>query len=644
MATENLCYGWLPVDFYMLDIIYENNTTYYYGAFNTFTNGETDYPYSGLIKLNEDLSVDTDFNIGTGFNQVLYTGESITKQDDGKIICTGFFTLFDGVSQNRVTRLNADGSIDLAFSQNIGTGFNNFTQGSKVDSNGSIVITGLFDNFNGTPSSRIARLLSDGTIDPSFAIGSGFSGGSNTGTDVLINPDNSMFCLGYWNTFNGTPVSPGITKLTSTGSLDPSFNGGTGFNPYLAVNPNYFIRYSNETSFYVTGYFTSYNGVSANYIIKLNEDGSIDTSANFGTGFNNSTYLSTILWDDKIYIQGDFTSYNGVDSYQNIILNLDGSVFYSFAEPVSTAPYDYFQPLIVGDKIYIAKNGCYEEQFDRIGGVQINETSIYTLTYDDGVKGFPSFYTFFPDWMIGMNNYFYTFKEGNLYRHNTNERRNNYYGIDYASIMTSVFNEEPLSNKIFKTLALESDDSWTANVFTDEQSGNFIQSNEFELKEGEYFGYLRASNSEPASVAQYPLRSANGIGNNVFANLSDPSQVIINFSVDPLVSIGTIISVGDLVYTKVGGLVTLIGRVVNKVEDIVNGENFLIVDTTITDSSGNPLGNLPPTTPVYYFFIKNGTAESHGILGHYAVFTLTNNNTGAVELFAVESDVMKSFP
>ena len=174
--------------------------------------------------------------------------------------------------------------------------------------------------------------------------------------------------------------------------------------------------------------------------------------------------------------------------------------------------------------------------------------------------------------------------------------------------------------------------------------GNFIQANEFVLKEGGYFGYLRASSSEPASVAQYPLRSANGIGNNVFANLSDPSGVIINFSVDPLVSIGTIISVGDLVYTKVGGLVTLSGRVVNKVEDIVNGENFLIVDTTITDGAGNPLGNLPPTTPVYYFFIKNGTAESHGILGHYAVFTLTNNNTGAVELFAVESEVMKSFP
>jgi hypothetical protein len=33
----------------------------------------------------------------------------------------------------------------------------------------------------------------------------------------------------------------------------------------------------------------------------------------------------------------------------------------------------------------------------------------YTLTYDDGVKGFPSFYTYYPDWIQGMNNYLYTF-------------------------------------------------------------------------------------------------------------------------------------------------------------------------------------------------------------------------------------------
>jgi len=53
----------------------------------------------------------------------------------------------------------------------------------------------------------------------------------------------------------------------------------------------------------------------------------------------------------------------------------------------------------------------------------------YTLTYDEGVQGFPSFYSYYPDFMIGMNNYFYTFNGGNLYRHNVNESRNNFYGV-----------------------------------------------------------------------------------------------------------------------------------------------------------------------------------------------------------------------
>ena len=182
------------------------------------------------------------------------------------------------------------------------------------------------------------------------------------------------------------------------------------------------------------------------------------------------------------------------------------------------------------------------------------------------------------------------------------------------------------------------------SVILPEAINSFISSGNFEEKEGGYFGYIRASNSDPALSSQYPLRSANGIGSNTFANTTDPSAVIVNFSISPLVSIGNIISIGDLLYIKSGSVVTLIGKVTDKLEDIANGENYLVVDTTITNSAGNVIGNLPPETPVYYFFIKNGTAESHGLLGHYAVFTLTNGNTSAVELFAIESEVMKSFP
>ena len=43
----------------------------------------------------------------------------------------------------------------------------------------------------------------------------------------------------------------------------------------------------------------------------------------------------------------------------------------------------------------------------------------YTLTYSESVKGWPSFYSYYPDFILGMNQYLYTFKGGNLYRHNT---------------------------------------------------------------------------------------------------------------------------------------------------------------------------------------------------------------------------------
>jgi hypothetical protein len=62
------------------------------------------------------------------------------------------------------------------------------------------------------------------------------------------------------------------------------------------------------------------------------------------------------------------------------------------------------------------------------------------------------------------------------------------------------------------------------------------------------------------------------------------------------------------------------------------------VDTTIIG------GSIPLIQDPYTMYIKNSIAESHGLLGHYCVFTMTNDNTNKVELFALESEVMKSYP
>jgi|SRR5210317_66913 hypothetical protein len=262
----------------------------------------------------------------------------------------------------------------------------------------------------------------------------------------------------------------------------------------------------------------------------------------------------------------------------------------------------------------------------------------YTLTYDDGVQGWVSFYSYNPDWMIGMNNYFYTFKGGNLWRHNVNETRNNFYGVQYTSKITSVINQSPLENKLFKTLNIEGDDSWDATLQTDIQTTGFINKEWFEKKEGAYFAFVRNSGSTPADPDEYPLRSLNGIGRSI--TISGPTNAtVVDFSINPLVSIGSILSVGDTLYFSLPpdyDTPTLFGEVTEINVNLRGGINNIVVDATS--------GTVPGINDPYLLYIKNSVAESHGVLGHYCVFDIENDNTSPIELFAIESEVMKSYP
>ena len=262
----------------------------------------------------------------------------------------------------------------------------------------------------------------------------------------------------------------------------------------------------------------------------------------------------------------------------------------------------------------------------------------YTLTYDEGVQGFPSFYTYYPDWMIGMNNYFYTFKGGNLYRHNVNESRNTFYGVFSPSKMESVLNTSPLENKLFKTLNLEGDDAWGATLETDIQDSGFVEVDWFEKKEQSWFAFVRNEGlgSSPAALPEFSLRSLNGIGNSATVVIGAGTATI-NFATT--IQIGNILSVGDYFYFLSGTNEPVYAGNVTAINvDLRNSINNVVIDTS-------PVGTTPiPTNVEKFLFIKNSVAESHGVLGHYAVFNLTYSENTKVELFAVESEVMKSFP
>ena len=52
-----------------------------------------------------------------------------------------------------------------------------------------------------------------------------------------------------------------------------------------------------------------------------------------------------------------------------------------------------------------------------------------TLSYSEKSQGWASFFSYIPEQMVGMNNFFYSFQGGNIYQHNTNALRNYYYGV-----------------------------------------------------------------------------------------------------------------------------------------------------------------------------------------------------------------------
>lgn len=263
----------------------------------------------------------------------------------------------------------------------------------------------------------------------------------------------------------------------------------------------------------------------------------------------------------------------------------------------------------------------------------------YTLTFSDSAKGWPSFYSYFPEAIKGMNQFLFTFKSGNLYQHNAdNVPRNNFYGIQGKSTVTSVFNESPLDNKKFKTIALEGDDSWAGTFTTDLQTTGFIDADYYEQKESDWFAFIRNSGGVPAINEQYSLRSLTGVGSSDNVVIGTGTATI---TFTPPTTIGSILSVGDAFYfgLLIGSLYT--PNLAGEVTSLVNqndGTSTVTINTLIP-------GSVPiPGVNEYFLYIKNSIAESQGVMGHFCEFTLSNTNTSPTELFAVKSQAFKSFP
>jgi uncharacterized delta-60 repeat protein len=258
---------------------------------------------------------DVGFNFGDGFNGIV---QAIAVQSNGKILIGGQFSTYNGIGRNNIARLNADGTLDASF--NPGTGANGSVYTLVVQSDGRILIGGEFGSYNGTYYNNVARLNADGSLDPSFNPAPGAAGAVRT---LAIQSDGKIVIGGEFTSYNGTARNR-IARLNADGSLDLSFNPGTGANSII-----YTLAVQSDGKIMIGGYFTTYNGTARNRIVRLNVDGSLDTGFNPGTGATGpNVFINalTIQSDGKVVIGGEFTSYNGTARNRIARLNAGGSL------------------------------------------------------------------------------------------------------------------------------------------------------------------------------------------------------------------------------------------------------------------------------------------------------------------------------
>ncbi len=256
----------------------------------------------------------------------------------------------------------------------------------KIDSHKKILIGGSFDSYDDIPRSSIARLNSDGTLDTSFNPGTGANGSVYT---IALQPDGKILIGGYFTTYNGTPRKY-IARLNPDGSLDETFDPGTGTegtNPYINsidIQPNGKIL--------IGGRFTAYNGTPRKYIARLNPDGSLDETFDPGTGTEGTNpYINSIdiQPNGKILIGGEFTAYNGIPRNSIARLNSDGSLDISFKPRVryedgnrtSSINTQADGKILIGGRIY-----TYDDDKE-ISLARLNSDGTLDTTFDPGTTG-----------------------------------------------------------------------------------------------------------------------------------------------------------------------------------------------------------------------------------------------------------------
>lgn len=250
--------------------------------------------------------LDESFPAGRGPD---HFAEQIFPLPDGRILLCGDFHSFNGLPARGLVRLHEDGSVDPTFKRVV----NSWVRHLLVQPDGKIVIGGAFSSVEGVPRSLIARLNSDGSLDRTFNPGTGATDKLTPGDPnppyifwMALQPDGKILVTGSFAKYNGA-AAKGFARLNPDGSLDTTFKIGGGLDSW-----GRFVNVLPNNQIILTGWFTSYNGQPFNRMVKLNSDGTPDTSFRPFFGDKTAIYSAALLPDGKWLVSGHSKNEQGL--------------------------------------------------------------------------------------------------------------------------------------------------------------------------------------------------------------------------------------------------------------------------------------------------------------------------------------------
>lgn len=290
-----------------------------------------------------------------GFNEEVL---AVADAGEGKLYVGGYFSAFNRQPAQGLTRVKRDGSLDRDF--RIGKGFDNavYTIAPANDGGDYLYVGGDFSRYDNALANNIIRLRADGSRDHDFATGSGF----DSRVDVIAparDGSGDIYVGGRFTRYRGIAASH-LIRLNQDGSVDTAFNVGSGANDIVrAIVP------ANDGSgdLYIAGDFTSYDGIALKHIARLNADGTAEVTFNPGNGFDREVFALALANDHShdIYAGGWFSRYDGQHADHLVRLTETGAMNSRFtAQPIDGEGASYVASLVTVDNcsgsVYVGGN------------------------------------------------------------------------------------------------------------------------------------------------------------------------------------------------------------------------------------------------------------------------------------------------